>query len=175
MNLNTRTGSWSGTPKGNEWAAHLHGAYNIPLDHWSLGLKLVPEAYIAYREGNIKAHEMTNGDNTFHLLSSRQKSWTTRIGTGLNYTLPDLSAPSEVSIKLGLEKSFMEQPDNQTSNAYWAKTPTPEAKETAIYYGLGFNRQFGSNLDKLIGLEYMGSHGDKSGSDALTLTYRQRF
>lgn len=175
VNMDTSHKQWKGSPKGSEWAAHVQSTYAIPLDHWAMGLKLVPEAYVGYRVGNIDGHDMKSGNDSLKVSSSKQTGLTTRLGTGLNYTLPDLTNPTDIGVKVGLEKTFMWQDDEKSGNSQWAKTPTPETRDTAVYYGLGAHRQFGANLDKVIGLDYMGSKGDKSGSDALTLTYRQQF
>ena len=175
VNMKTSQGQWSGAPKGSEWAAHVQSTYTLPLDQWAIGLKLVPEAYLGYRVGNIDGHDMKSGNNARTIISSKQTGLTTRLGTGLNYTFADLSSPTDVGIKVGLEKTFMWQEDSKSSNAQWAKTPAPESRDTSVYYGIGLHRQFGASLDKLIGLDYMGSKGESSGSDALTLTYRQSF
>ena len=143
-----------------------------------MGLKLVPEVYLGYRVGNIEGHDEKSGNSgelTRRIASSTQTGLTTRLGSGLNYTFPDLTNPTDLGIKVGLEKTFMWQKDGKTSPGQWAKTPEPETRDTSVYYGLGFNRQFGANLNKLISLDYMGSAGKTSGSDALTLTYRQSF
>ena len=175
VDMNTQAGRWSGAPKGSEWAGHVQGTYSIPLDNITMGLKLIPEAYLGYRAGNIKAHDEKYGSLTRHISSSRQTGLTTRLGSGLNYTFPDLRNPTDITFKAGLEKTYMWQKDQQDRSRHWPKTPVPESRDTAVYYGLGFNHQFGASLDKLIGIDYMGTFGRKSGSDALTLTYRQRF
>ena len=79
-------------------------------------------------------------------------------------------------------RSLLWQKSEQNRSTHWSKTPTPESRDTTVYYGLGFNHQFGADLDKLIGIDYMGTAGRgagragrKSGIDALTLNYRQRF
>lgn len=175
VNMNTQTGRWSGAPKGSEWAGHVQGTYTIPLDSLTMGLKLIPEAYAGYRVGNIEAHDEKNGGLTRKISASKQTGLTTRLGSGLNYTFPDLRNPTDVTFRAGLEKTFMWQKSEQDRSSHWPKTPNPESRDTAIYYGLGFNHQFGADLNKLIGIDYMGTAGRKSGSDALTFTYRQRF
>ncbi|AMO58316.1 hypothetical protein GZ77_21565 [Endozoicomonas montiporae] len=166
---------WKASPKGSEWAAHLQASYRIPLDHWAMGLSLIPEAYAGYRLGTIEKHTEKSDDLRHSVTESKHKGLTTRLGTGVGYVFPDLSQPTDVMFKLGVQKTHGWEKREKSSSSMWAKTPKAESRDTALYYSLGVNRQFGADLDKMIGLEYTGTSGKKSGSDALIFSYRQAF
>ncbi|MGI9276569.1 MAG: autotransporter outer membrane beta-barrel domain-containing protein [Endozoicomonas sp.] len=167
---------WKGSPKGSEWAAHLQASYAIPLDHWLMGLQLVPEASLSYRVGTIDSYREEAGGSYYQQGESRHKGLTTKLGSGLQYTFPDLSQPTEAGVKLGVQKTHdWQKQDEDSRSAIWPKTPEVESRDTSLYYSFGFTRVFGAELDKLIGLEFTGTSGEKSGSEMLMFTYRQRW
>lgn len=166
---------WKASPKGSEWAAHLQASYRIPLDSWTMGLSLVPEAYVGYRLGTIEKYTEKSEGLKNSVTESKHKGLTTRLGTGIGYMFPDLSQPTDIMVKLGVQKTYGWEDKEKSSSSMWAKTPKAESRDTAMYYSLAVNRQFGSDLDKMIGLEYTGTSGKKSGSDALIFSYRQAF
>ena len=166
---------WKGSPKGSEWAAHLQTSYKIPLDNWTMGLSLVPEAYVGYRMGTIEEYREKNGVFNNTIGESKHKGLTTRLGTGIGYVFPDLNSPTDIMFRLGVQKTHGWQDKGKSSSNAPPKTPVPESRDTAMYYSLGLNHQFGVDLDKMVGFEYSGTSGKKSGSDALTLTYRMKF
>ena len=170
--LNNR---WKASPEGSEWAAHLQASYRIPLDSWTMGLSLVPEAYLGYRLGTIEKHTEKSENLRNPVTESKHRGLTTRLGTGIGYMLPDLSQPTDIMVKLGVQKTHGWEDKEKSSSSMWAKTPKAESRDTAMYYSLALNRQFGADLDKMIGLEYAGTSGKKSGSDALIFSYRQAF
>ncbi|UYM14123.1 autotransporter outer membrane beta-barrel domain-containing protein [Endozoicomonas euniceicola] len=166
---------WKASPEGSEWAAHLQASYRIPLDNWTMGLSLVPEAYVGYRLGTIEKHTEKSENFRNPVNESKHKGLTTRLGTGIGYMFPDLSQPTDIMVKLGIQKTHGWEDKGKSSSSMWAKTPKAESRDTAMYYSLALNRQFGADLDKMIGLEYAGTSGKKSGSDALIFSYRQAF
>ncbi|MCW7556007.1 autotransporter outer membrane beta-barrel domain-containing protein [Endozoicomonas gorgoniicola] len=166
---------WKASPKGSEWAAHLQTSYRIPLDEWTMGLSLIPEAYVGYRLGTIEKYTEKSENLRNPVTDSKHKGLTTRLGTGIGYMLPDLSQPTDIMVKLGVQKTHGWEDKEKSSSSMWAKTPKAENRDTAMYYSLAVNRQFGADLDKIIGLEYAGTSGKKSGSDALIFSYRQTF
>ena len=166
---------WKASPKGSEWAAHLQTSYRIPLDDWTMGLSLIPEAYVGYRLGTIEKYTEKSENLRNPVTESKHKGLTTRLGTGIGYMLPDLSQPTDIMVKLGVQKTHGWEDKEKSSSSMWAKTPKAESRDTAMYYSLAVNRQFGADLDKMIGLEYAGTSGKKSGSDALIFSYRQTF
>ncbi|UYM14115.1 autotransporter outer membrane beta-barrel domain-containing protein [Endozoicomonas euniceicola] len=166
---------WKASPEGSEWAAHLQASYRIPLDSWTMGLSLVPEAYVGYRLGTIEKHTEKNENLRNPVTESKHTGLTTRLGTGIGYMFPDLSQPTDIMVKLGIQKTHGWEDKSKSSSSMWAKTPKAESRDTAMYYSLALNRQFGADLDKMIGLEYAGTSGKKSGSDALIFSYRQAF
>ena len=171
--LNSR---WYGSPKGSEWSANLQASYAITLDQWLMGLQLVPEASLGYRSGTIESYREKAGDVYFRQGETQHKGLTTKLGSGIRYLFPDLSQPTEFGIKLGVQKTHGWQKQNDDSrSAFWPKMPEVESRDTALYYGLSFFRVLGAGLDKLIDIEFNGTSGDKSGSEMLTFTYRQRF
>ncbi|MET4696189.1 autotransporter outer membrane beta-barrel domain-containing protein [Endozoicomonas lisbonensis] len=166
---------WKASPTGSEWAAHLQTSYRIPLDNWTMGLSLVPEAYVGYRVGTIEKYTEKSENLRNPVTESKHKGLTTRLGTGIGYMFPDLSQPTDIMVKLGVQKTHGWEDKEKSSSSMWAKTPKAESRDTAMYYSLAVNRQFGADLDKMIGLEYAGTSGKKSGSDALIFSYRQAF
>ena len=170
--LNNR---WKASPKGSEWAGHLQASYSIPLDHWTMGLSLVPEAFVGYRMGTIEKYAEKSNDLRNSITESKHKGLTTRLGSGVGYMFPDLSTPTNVMLKAGVQKTHGWEDKDKSSTNTWPSTPKAESRDTAMYYSLALNRQFGADLDKMIGLEYAGTSGDKSASDALMFSYRQAF
>ena len=166
---------WKGSPKGSEWAAHLQGSYKITLDNWTMGLSLMPEAYVGYRMGTIEEYREKNGEFSNTIDESKHKGLTTRLGTGIGYVFPDLGSPTDIMFKLGVQKTHGWQDKGKSSSNALPKTPDPESRDAVMYYSLALNHQFGVDLDKMIGFGYSGTSGKKSGSDALTFTYRQKF
>ncbi|WP_456236228.1 autotransporter domain-containing protein [Endozoicomonas numazuensis] len=168
---------YKASPKANEWTAYASLGYDINMDHVTTGLILTPNIEVLYINSSIDGFkEKGQGDKALKVDSQNRTHIITRTGLQASYLIPDSELPREFRFGVGYQKSMLDESPikvGYVDQGSMQQLKTGSYGKDAIYYNAGYSVVLKDHQN--LHLDYFGSTGKSSQSNALALTYEMKF